>query len=103
MRSATRVSAWVGAAAVWLAATPAALAQCAMCKSGLLNSPEGQLMARGFNRGILFMLAAPLVIVGTIVLLLLRARWQSRGSRLEDLGRPSRALRAEERLPSGAL
>lgn len=90
----TRLSAWIGAAAAWLAVTPAVLAQCAMCKTGLLNSPEGQQMARGFNRGIVFLLAAPLLVVGAIALLVLRARWQSRGRYLEGVRDSPHGLQA---------
>lgn len=103
MKTATRPSAWIGTAAVWLAAAPAALAQCAICKSGLLNSPEGQQMAGGFNRGILFLLAAPLLVVGTIALLVLKAQWQSRGSHREGVRDSPHGLQAQGRLPSGVL
>jgi len=34
-------------------------AQCAMCRNGLMNSPEGQKWVSGFNRGILFLLLFP--------------------------------------------
>jgi|GEM_PF-963798 hypothetical protein len=49
-------------------------AQCAMCRTGLLNSPEGQQWASGFNRGILFLLAVPFVILGGIAALIWRAQ-----------------------------
>ena len=49
------------------------LAQCALCRTALESSPEGQAMAAGFNAGILFLLAAPFVIVATGVLMTLRA------------------------------
>lgn len=42
------------------------LAQCAMCKTGLLNSPEGQVLARGFNAGILFLLSVPFLLVTVV-------------------------------------
>jgi hypothetical protein len=51
-----------------------AWAQCAMCKTGLTNSPEGQRLASGFNTGILFLLAAPFLIVGVFAILVLAAR-----------------------------
>lgn len=38
--------------------------QCAMCRTALENSVEGQQMAEGFNRGIVFLLAAPYAIIG---------------------------------------
>ena len=53
-------------------------AQCAVCKAGLLNSPEGQRLASGLNRGILFLLTAPLLVVGTVALLILNARRHER-------------------------
>ena len=48
-------------------------AQCAMCRTALTNSPEGQEMIAGFDNAILFLLAVPLVIFGTVVFLLWRA------------------------------
>jgi hypothetical protein len=41
-------------------------AQCPMCRTALTESPEGQKMAQGFNRGILFLLGAPYLVFGTI-------------------------------------
>ncbi|HXF05469.1 MAG TPA: hypothetical protein VNM72_08640 [Blastocatellia bacterium] len=41
-------------------------AQCAMCKTGLLNSPEGQALARGFNTGVLFLLSVPFLLVTSV-------------------------------------
>ncbi len=43
-----------------------AFAQCSMCRTAMLNSPEGQKLARGFNDGILFLLSVPFFVVGTI-------------------------------------
>jgi hypothetical protein len=40
--------------------------QCAMCRTALENSPEGQAIAQGFRQGIIFLLAAPYVIMGGI-------------------------------------
>ena len=59
-----RAAAWVamGVAVALLVVPEALAAQCAMCKTALLNSPEGQQMASGFNRGILFLLGAPLLV-----------------------------------------
>ncbi len=57
---------------VLLVASSAAFAQCAMCRTGLTNSPEGQRLANGFNSGILFLLSAPFVVVGTIAFLIFR-------------------------------
>jgi hypothetical protein len=49
-----------------LAAEPV-WAQCAMCRTALTESAEGQQLAQGFNRGILFLLAAPYLVFGTLV------------------------------------
>lgn len=57
---------------VLLVASDVAFAQCAMCRTGLTNSPEGQRLANGFNSGILFLLSAPFVVVGTIAFLIFR-------------------------------
>ena len=48
-------------------------AQCPMCRTALINSPEGQEMATGFNYGILFLLGTPFLVVGTIALLIFQA------------------------------
>jgi hypothetical protein len=50
-----------------------AYAQCSMCVTALENSPEGKGMAASFNRGILFLLAAPYAILGTAGVLVFRA------------------------------
>lgn len=42
-------------------------AQCAMCRTALTESAEGRQLAQGFNRGILFLLAAPYLVFGTLV------------------------------------
>ncbi len=54
------------ALAILLVASDTAFAQCAMCRTAMLNSPEGQKLARGFNDGILFLLSVPFFVVGTI-------------------------------------
>jgi hypothetical protein len=43
-----------------------ASAQCAMCRTALTESPEGQQMAAGFNSAILFLLGAPYLVFGTL-------------------------------------
>jgi hypothetical protein len=48
-----------------LASGGPAFAQCAMCKTFLTSSPEGQRIAREFNLGILVMLFAPYVVFGS--------------------------------------
>lgn len=40
--------------------------QCAMCRSALENSAEGQAAAAGFRKGIVFLLAVPYAILGGI-------------------------------------
>jgi hypothetical protein len=60
------------AAAVSLWA-PELRAQCAMCVTALENSPEGKAMAASFNNGILFLLAMPYAIFGTIGFVVFRA------------------------------
>ena len=47
--------------------------QCAMCRTALENSPEGQAVAEGFRQGIVFLLAAPYAILGSIGYGLLKA------------------------------
>jgi hypothetical protein len=48
-----------------------ASAQCAMCRRAL-QSPEGQQMLAAFGSGILFLLAAPFAIFGTVATLAVR-------------------------------
>jgi len=50
-----------------------AFAQCAMCVTALENSPEGRAMAASFNNGILFLLAMPYAIFGTVGIVVFRA------------------------------
>jgi hypothetical protein len=56
-----------------MAAAPLS-AQCAMCQTALLNSPEGRGMGEEFNRAILVMLLAPYAVFGSIGAVLLRHR-----------------------------
>ena len=49
-----------------------ALAQCPMCRLAL-ESPDAQGLAAAFRSGILFLLAAPFVVFGTIATLAVRA------------------------------
>jgi hypothetical protein len=48
-------------------------AQCALCVTALEQSPEGRAMAGSFNRGILFLLAAPYAVFGTVGVVVYRA------------------------------
>ena len=59
--------------AVVLAAAPS-FAQCAMCQTALLNSPEGRGIGQEFNRAILLMLFAPYLVFGSVGAVLLRHR-----------------------------
>jgi hypothetical protein len=57
-------------------------AQCAMCRTGLLNSEEGRMLIGGFNSGILLLLAVPILIFAFVLFQLWRAtRRQSSGRR----------------------
>ena len=40
--------------------------QCAMCRTALENSAEGQAMAEGFRHGIVLLLAVPYAIAGSV-------------------------------------
>ena len=61
-------------AAVWLMLISAqSWAQCAMCVTALQNSAEGKVIAQSFGNGILFLLAVPYVIFGTIAYSVYRA------------------------------
>lgn len=60
------------AAVIAVLFTPhAAAAQCAMCRLAL-QSPEGQHMVAAFRSGILFLLAAPFAVFGTVATLAVR-------------------------------
>jgi hypothetical protein len=56
-----------------LAATPAA-AQCAMCRSVIAQSPEGQRVAGELNKAILLMFFAPYLIFGSFTAWIFRSR-----------------------------
>ena len=45
---------------------PTGWSQCAMCRTALENSVEGQAIAEGFRYGIVFLLAVPYAIIGSI-------------------------------------
>jgi hypothetical protein len=57
-----------------LVATAPALAQCAMCKATVAQSPEGRAMAETLNSAILVMFVAPYLVFGTIAAVVFRAR-----------------------------
>ena len=49
-----------------------ALAQCAMCKEALANSPEAAAATRQFNMGILVLLAPPVTMFAGIFVMVYR-------------------------------
>ena len=53
-------------AAIALIGVSPLAAQCAMCRTALTQSPEGQQLAAGFNSAILFLLGAPYLVFGTL-------------------------------------
>jgi hypothetical protein len=58
-----------------------------MCKTGLLNSPEGQVLARGFNTGILFLLSVPFLLVAIVgVMIYIAERRRQRSLSAAPLG-----------------
>ncbi|MFQ5740842.1 MAG: hypothetical protein ACE5JX_17705 [Acidobacteriota bacterium] len=73
MRRAKRMLLALAAMVAFLVPSPLALAQCAMCRTALANSPEGERLASGFNNGILFLLGAPFLVVGVVAFLILKA------------------------------
>ena len=48
-------------------------AQCVMCATALASSPEGQALAGSFRYGILLLLVAPYIILGSIAYAVYRA------------------------------
>jgi hypothetical protein len=50
-----------------------AWAQCVMCGTALASSPEGQALAGSFRYGILLLLVAPYIILGSIAYAVFRA------------------------------
>jgi hypothetical protein len=63
-----------GLALLLVCLPPSAAAQCAMCQTALTGSPEGRHIAGEFNKAILVMLAAPYLVFGGLVLVLMRQR-----------------------------
>ena len=57
-----------------LVAVPSLEAQCAMCRTALEGSEQGQAMVVQFNRGILFLLAAPFSVAAGIGIAMARSR-----------------------------
>ena len=52
--------------------------QCAMCRTALESSVEGQQMAEGFRQGIIFLLAAPYAVIGGISYAIVKAHKNKR-------------------------
>lgn len=50
-----------------------AFAQCAMCRTALLNSPGAANLIEGLRQGIVLLLAIPLLITATVLIRLKRA------------------------------
>ena len=62
--SRSRLLALIAAATLFIALAPGeALAQCSMCRTALEQNPEA---AAGFNRAILFLLAMPYTVFGSL-------------------------------------
>ena len=61
-------------ALAWLTCAQPALAQCAMCKATVTQSPEGREMSEKLNTAILVMFFAPYLVFGTLATVLFRAR-----------------------------
>jgi hypothetical protein len=65
-----------------ITAVDPALAQgCALCKTVLTGSKEGQAIARQFNEAILVMLFAPYLVFGSLAAFAFRVRIRERLSR----------------------
>ena len=60
------------ASGAWLLEPARLSAQCAMCRTSLTNSAEGPRWALGMNQGIIFLIAVPFLIVGSILLFIFR-------------------------------
>ena len=52
-------------------------AQCAMCRA-VLESEEGQSTAQGVNDGIVYLMAIPYILVGTIAFIVYRKFYKSK-------------------------
>ncbi len=63
----------VGAIVTLLFLPDGGFAQCAMCRTAILASPEGQKMASALNSAILFLMGAPFFIMGTVAFLFFQA------------------------------
>jgi len=77
-----------------LVAMPDLMAQCAMCRGTVESTISGgrSVVASQLNVGILYLLAAPYLIVSTIAFLWYRNSKKEHGKRIEIAGRLRRAL-----------
>ncbi|MBI4467817.1 MAG: hypothetical protein HY650_00685 [Acidobacteria bacterium] len=66
------------AAAAFVFLSLEVVAQCPMCKAALTHSVEGGYSAGPFNRGILFLLFIPFLLVGLIAYRFFGVAWQRR-------------------------
>lgn len=71
---AAALAAGAGLALAGLFAADPALAQCAMCKTTVAQSPEGRALAEELNSAILVMFVAPYLVFGTITAVVFRRR-----------------------------
>lgn len=78
IRAKTIVSGLVAAAALLVIVSPAG-AQCAMCRAALESSDAQAFIAR-LNLGILFLLAAPLIVVVSIAVAMAKSRRRLRSA-----------------------
>jgi hypothetical protein len=86
MSRSKRRAVWLLPAGILLACAllfaPDLSAQCAMCRTALTQSEEGQRWARGLNAGILLLLAAPFVIAGSAAFVMYRPHLRTAVSRV---------------------
>ena len=74
-RAGTLLRIGLGSLAVALLLLPEpAFAQCSMCKTVVLQSPEGQAMSGQLNLAIVIMFFAPYLVFGSIAAVLFRGR-----------------------------
>ena len=77
MNTLKKISMVVAIVAAFLVFEGTGWSQCAMCRTALQNSPEGQAIAEGFRYGIVFLLAAPYAILGSIAVGAVRWFWKN--------------------------
>ena len=82
-----------GAAIVLLCSGLNLAAQCAMCRTALTQSAEGQRWSRGINAGIMVLLAAPFLIAGSVLLTIYHAQVRAAAGRIRSRLASGRAYR----------